>query len=198
MSYIIVLDAGHGGIINGVYQTAGKRSPIWEDGSVYYEGVGNREIVKKLTERLEADGIEVYNSNPTNYDIPLGTRAKNINAQIRANKDKKYIGVSVHSNGFSKESAKGWSVYTYNKASIDSHKLANLSAESMTKEFPDRRLRGKKSANFYILKNTICPFVLTENFFHTNRYECQNILMTEEGQNKIVNLHYNFITEFIK
>lgn len=198
MSYVIILDAGHGGVINGVYQTAGKRSPVWEDGSVYYEGVGNREIVRKLTERLEADGLEVFNSNPTDYDIPLGTRVNNINAEVRANKNKKYIGVSVHSNGFSKESAHGWSVYTYNKASLDSHKLANLSAEAMMKEFPDRRLRGKKSANFYILKNTICPFILTENFFHTNRYECQNILMTEEGQNKIVNLHYNFITEFIK
>jgi len=198
MSYVIILDAGHGGLINGVYQTKGKRSPVWDDGSVYYEGVGNREIVKKLTERLEADGIEVYNSNPTNYDIPLGTRVKNINAEIRANKDKKYIGVSVHSNGFSKESAHGWSVYTYTNGSLDSHKLANLSTEAMKLEFPDRRLRGKKSANFYILKNTICPFILTENFFHTNRDECKNILMTEEGQNKIVNLHYKFITEFIK
>ena len=110
MSYVIILDAGHGGLINNVYQTKGKRSPVWEDGSVYYEGVGNREIVKKLTERLEADGIEVYNSNPTNYDIPLGTRVRNINAQIKANKDKKYIGVSVHSDGFTKESAHGWSV----------------------------------------------------------------------------------------
>ena len=198
MSYVIILDSGHGGLINNVYQTKGKRSPVWDDGSVYYEGVGNREIVKKLTERLEANGIEVYNSNPTNYDIPLGTRVRNINAQIKANKDKKYIGVSVHSDGFSKESAHGWSVYTSNNASLDSYKLANLSTKHLKNEFPDRRLRGIKSANFYILKNTICPFILTENFFMTNRDECKNILMTKEGQNKIVNLHYKFITEFIQ
>ena len=198
MDYVIILDSGHGGLINNVYQTKGKRSPVWDDGNVYYEGVGNREIVKKLTELLESDGIEVYNSNPTNYDIPLGTRVRNINAKIKANKDKKYIGVSVHSDGFSKESAHGWSVYTSNNASLDSHKLANLSTKNLKNEFPNRRLRGKKSANFYILKNTICPFILTENFFMTNRDECQNILMTKEGQNKIVNLHYNFITEFIK
>ena len=34
----IILDAGHGGMINGKYQTKGKRSPVWEDGSVLYEG----------------------------------------------------------------------------------------------------------------------------------------------------------------
>ena len=47
---IVILDAGHGGMIDGEYQTAGKRSPIWDDGSQYFEGVGNREIVSKLTE----------------------------------------------------------------------------------------------------------------------------------------------------
>lgn len=198
MSYVIILDAGHGGLINNVYQTKGKRSPVWEDGSIYYEGVGNREIVKKLTERLENDGIEVYNSNPTNYDIPLGTRVRNINAEIRANKNKKYIGVSVHSDGFSKESAHGWSVYTYTKYSESSKRMSKDISKKFSVEFPERRLRGEKQANFYILKNTICPFILTENFFMTNKDECKNILMTKEGQNKIVNLHYNFITQFIK
>ncbi|MCG9704983.1 hypothetical protein [Photobacterium damselae] len=35
---LFILDAGHGGIINGQYQTAGKRSPIWSDGSQLFEG----------------------------------------------------------------------------------------------------------------------------------------------------------------
>jgi len=46
--FIYLLDAGHGGLIDGKYTTAGKRSPIWDDDSVYYEGVGNRDIRKKL------------------------------------------------------------------------------------------------------------------------------------------------------
>ena len=36
--YTWLLDPGHGGIIDGVYQTAGKRSPKFPDGSVLYEG----------------------------------------------------------------------------------------------------------------------------------------------------------------
>jgi N-acetylmuramoyl-L-alanine amidase len=47
MNITVILDAGHGGIIDGVYQTHGKRSPIWEDGSQYFEGVGNRQIDRK-------------------------------------------------------------------------------------------------------------------------------------------------------
>jgi hypothetical protein len=38
----IGLDAGHGGLKNGVYQTAGKRSNHPVDGEVFYEGVNNR------------------------------------------------------------------------------------------------------------------------------------------------------------
>ena len=41
---VILLDAGHGGIIDGEYQTSGKRSPKWGDGSQYFEGKGNRQI----------------------------------------------------------------------------------------------------------------------------------------------------------
>ena len=194
---IVILDAGHGGLINGVYQTAGKRSPIWNNGSHYFEGVGNREIVKKLTDRLQKKGIEVFNANDSEIDMPLRKRAKLINKKIKANPDKKFIGISIHSNGFHKESAHGWSVYTYGKGSEESREMSNEVAHQMKKEFPDRRLRGEKSANFYILKYTKCPFILTENFFHTNEYECRNILMTEKGQDKIVNFHFDFILEHL-
>ena len=60
-------------------------------------------------------------------------------------------------------------------------------------EYIDRNFRKDtadgdfdKEANFYILKYTKCPFVLLENFFHTNEDECKNILMSSEGQDKIV------------
>ena len=48
MNTTILLDAGHGSIINGHYQTAGKRSPIWEDGSCTYTRVN-------LTAKLSTD-----------------------------------------------------------------------------------------------------------------------------------------------
>lgn len=198
MSYVVVLDAGHGGVINGVYQTKGKRSPVWDDGSQYFEGVGNREIYKKLRAKLTANCIEVYNPNESDIDMPLRTRTSKINDYIKNNPDKKFVGISIHSNGFSKESAHGWSVYTYTKASEDSKKLSSLLAKEMKVQFPDRRLRGEKTAGFWMVKHTNCPFVLTENFFMTNKDECQNILMSEEQQDKIVDMHFDAIMEFIK
>ena len=198
MSYVVVLDAGHGGVINGVYQTKGKRSPVWDDGSQYFEGVGNREIYKKLRAKLTANCIEVYNPNESDIDMPLRTRTSKINDYIKNNPDKKFVGISIHSNGFSKESAHGWSVYTYTKASEDSKKLSSLLAKEMKVKFPDRRLRGEKTAGFWMVKHTNCPFVLTENFFMTNKDECQNILMNEEQQDKIVDMHFDAIMEFIK
>ena len=42
-----------------------------------------------------------------------------------------------------------------------------------------------KEANFYIIARSVCPFILLENFFMTNKEEC-DLLMSEKGQNKIV------------
>ena len=162
---IVILDAGHGGMIDGEYQTAGKRSPVWDDGSQYFEGVGNREIVSKLTAKLNDKGIEVFNANDSEKDMKLSQRVSIINKEIKSNPDKQFIGISVHSNAFRDGRANGWSVHISGGCSIDSLIMADLSSNQMKVEFPDHVLRGVKTNNFYILKNTICPFVLTENFF---------------------------------
>jgi len=46
--YTWLLDPGHGGFIDGVYQTAGKRSPMFPDGSQVFEGEFNRDIVRRI------------------------------------------------------------------------------------------------------------------------------------------------------
>ena len=49
-----------------------------------------------------------------------------------------------------------------------------------------------KEANFYVLKNTICPAVLTENFFMTNKEECK-LLLSKEGRDRIASAHVKAI-----
>lgn len=194
---IVILDAGHGGMIDGEYQTAGKRSPIWDDGSQYFEGVGNRQIVSKLTKKLTAEGIKVFNPNDSEKDMKLSERVELINNEIKSNPDTEFIGISVHSNAFRDSRANGWSVHVSNNCSVDSLVMSDLISKQMKVEFPDSLNRGVKKNDFYILRNTICPFILTENFFMTNEKECKEILMTEEGQDKIVNLHFDFICNFL-
>lgn len=189
--YIYILDPGHGGLLNGEYQTKGKRSPIWSDGSVYYEGVGNRIIAEKVANRLEEMGIDfAYTVNPKDpTDLSLPKRVEYINKLPYKNK----ILVSIHSNGAGAPQAEGWEIYT-SVGETTSDKIATIFYNRFQDKFMDRKFRKDtkdgdvdKEANFYIIKNTTCPAVLLENFFHTNEYECKNILMSEEGQNKIVN-----------
>ena len=73
MKYTWLLDAGHSGLLGGVYSTPGKRSPKWEDG-VYYEGVGNRDFVRHLKKELDYLGIASIIPYDTELDLDLNLR----------------------------------------------------------------------------------------------------------------------------
>ena len=194
-----ILDAGHGGVVNGEYITPGKRSPIWSDGSQYFEGVGNRNIVKKLIQRLEEKNIDYVDLlEGTQADIPLHDRA------YRANKiyhsEPNSVLVSIHSNGFTSESANGFSIYT-SRGETKSDLIATMFMKNMELYFPKHKSRKDytdgdpdKEANFYILKKTNCPAILIENFFMTNFRESK-LLMSTEFQDRIVECHLQTILE---
>ncbi len=55
-----------------------------------------------------------------------------------------------------------------------------------------------KEANFYVLKHTIMPAVLTENFFMDAERECRQILMTNYGREKIINYHVKAIQKALE
>jgi len=193
---LILLDAGHGGVINGVYQTAGKRSPILSDGRQLFEGEFNRWIVNALSERLSERNIPYVLIAPEQKDISLQTRVN------RANQYSEFesIYVSVHANA---GGGKGFEVYSSLGTTL-SDQLANYFAIAFKNEFPDRPLRADlsdgdydKDSNFYVLKHTKMPAVLTENFFMDNEQECCDVLLNVEGRAKIVNYHEKAILEFI-
>ncbi len=48
---LVLIDNGHGALINGAYQTAGKRKN-WQDKSIIYEGEFNRAIVNGLASEI--------------------------------------------------------------------------------------------------------------------------------------------------
>jgi N-acetylmuramoyl-L-alanine amidase len=92
--YLYLLDPGHGGLINGQYSTPGKRSPKFEDGSVLYEGVNNRDNVNRIMNALQKLGIDCVDIVNDNKDISLTERV------ARANKlhpTRKCIYISIHS-----------------------------------------------------------------------------------------------------
>ena len=196
--YLWILDNGHGGIIDGVYQTAGKRSPIWDDGSQLFEGEFNRAIVDRVSKYCDDNNIEYVNLVNTQEDVSLSTRVKMANELYRES-DKPCIYVSVHANGFSDESANGWEVYT-SPGETQSDHIATVLYEESEKEFPNYKMRRDtsdgdvdKESNFYVLVNTAMPAILSENFFMTNERECKTLLLSEEGRDRIAKAHIEMI-----
>ena len=202
-NYLWILDNGHGGIIDGEYQTAGKRSPIWEDGSQLFEGEFNRAIVDRLMHLCAYAGIECVNLVDTQEDMPLEERTNKANDIYRKQADKggKCIYVSIHADGFDQESANGWTVYT-SEGETKSDIIASVLAEKAEIEFPNEKMRkdtrdgdADKESNFWVLRKTVMPAILSENFFMTNYSNCHNYLLSEEGRNRIAKIHFEMIQE---
>nr|WP_299340120.1 N-acetylmuramoyl-L-alanine amidase [Allomuricauda sp.] len=189
---VVILDNGHGGLINGVYQTPGKRSPIWNDGSQLFEGEFNRAIVNLVIDELTRLGINYVNIAPEYRDVSLGTRVN------RANnldiKDSFYV--SVHSNA---GGGHGSEFFT-SPGSTKSDQIATIFGEEYQKVFPNRALRADfsdgdldKEQRFFVLTQTRMPSILTENFFMDNEEECKNLLMTRVGRDQIAQYHVSAI-----
>jgi N-acetylmuramoyl-L-alanine amidase len=201
--YLWIFDNGHGGIIDGVYQTAGKRSPEWEDGTQLFEGEFNRSIVDRLVKMCKDNNIECVNLVDTQEDISLRKRTDAANDIYREQRDKDgkdCIYISVHANGFSQESAHGWGVYT-SPGETKSDKIASVLYVRAEEEFPNHKMRKDttdgdpdKEANFWVLRKTVMPAILSENFFMTNREESK-LLLSEEGRDRIAKIHFDMIQE---
>ena len=198
--YLWILDNGHGGMIDGVYQTPGKRSPVWPDGEVLYEGEFNRAIVDRLMVLCEANGIDAINLVNTPNDISLSERTSTAN-KLAKSSDKPCIYVSIHANGFSDEAANGWEVFT-SPGETKSDPIATVLYEKAKAEFPERKMRPSmgdgdpdKEAKFTVLMNTSMPAILSENFFMTNYRECHEILMSESGRDRVAKIHFEMIQQ---
>ncbi len=198
--YLWILDNGHGGVIDGVYQTSGKRSPVWPDGEVLYEGEFNRSIVDRLVKMCESNNIDHINLVDTAKDISLSERVSTAN-RISKSSEKPCIYVSIHANGFSDEAAHGWEVYT-SPGETKSDEIATILYEKADEEFPERAMRPSnvdgdpdKEANFYVLIHTTMPAILSENFFMTNYRECHEILMSESGRDRVAKIHFQMIQQ---
>lgn len=200
---VVILDAGHGGInpVTKHYVTPGKRSPVWPDGSVYYEGDGNREIVKIAAKMLVEKGVRVlYTVDPNGYqDTSLKIRTRTANDHYR--KHRNAFLISVHSNGVSNPQAHGYEVFT-SKGTTKSDAIATTWFKEHAKQFPNLRPRPDhsdgdpdKEASLAITRDTNCPAILIETMFHTNLDECK-ILMSYEGKVKIARAIVNTVLKY--
>lgn len=186
MNPIVILDNGHG------KETAVKRSPVWADGSQLFEYEFNRDIVRRIAEKLEAENIPYRILVPEENDIGLSERARRANAIAKENGGKAYV-LSIHANA---GGGTGWEVWT-SPGQTAADKIATVFFEEAGREFtPDGwRMRADysdgdpdKEANFTILIKTTCPAILTENFFMDTEKDCR-FIMSDAGRERIANMH---------
>lgn len=185
--FMWILDNGHG------KATSGKRSPLFEDGSRFYEYEFNRDIVGRLIVKLSNTGLSFYNLVPEiEGDISLNERVRRANT-LQTHLIKIYI--SIHSNAASNSgwsNASGIETYCYIKPS-KSERLAQCFQKNLVKNL-NWRDRGVKTANFYVIRYTQMPAILTESGFYDNKIECRK-LMSNEYREKIADAHFQSILE---
>lgn len=192
---LVILDAGHGGLIDGVYQTAGKRSPDWENG-VLYEGVSNRAFMFQICEILKKNNVPFEIVHGGNDDIPLDKRVKIIN-KIGFDNPYAYL-ISIHSNA---GGGTGFEFFT-SIGETRSDKIATRIDQFFKQSFGNSiAFRNDysdgdpdKESNFYILSKTVCPAVLLELLFMDNRYD-YNLLWDETVRAKISETIAEFIID---
>ncbi len=178
---IPIIDAGHGGMINGVYQTTPKKMYTFEDGLTIHEGVINRAIGRKVLALLDNEEMPVYNLNCyCETDDPLRERSATVNHICKENPSS-YL-ISIHSNAASSSNtgkgttANGFEICIYEKASMKSLAIAEIAKEEYRKSFPGIKFRGIKKKNLHMLRETKCPAILVENLFFDNRKEAEYLL----------------------
>ncbi len=195
--YCYLIDAGHGGMIDGVYQTSGKRSPKYEGKTLIYEGVNNRINAELLIEEFKRKNIKYEYLTDTDDDISLALRVKRAN-ELSAKK--KCIYISIHSNaagnGMDWANAKGISVHIAKSHSSTTDKFSSVLYDEIKSEFQGlTKYRGIRLNDFYVVRKTNCPAVLCEYGFHDNLEEAK-LMLTDDWRERLVNSIVNAITIF--
>jgi N-acetylmuramoyl-L-alanine amidase len=188
----VLIDNGHGS------NTPGKCSP---DGRLR-EYAYTREIAERLVMELRKNGIDAERIVKEEIDVPLAERCRRVNEY----KASEAILVSIHcnaaGNGSDWMSARGWEAWTsVGKTKAD--KLATCLYEDAEHCLPGMKMRKDttdgdpdKESQFYILRHTNCPAVLTENLFQDNREDVE-FLLSESGKRAIVSLHVWGIMKYL-
>lgn len=199
---LFILDNGHG----TREFTKGKQSPDWGDTPKIYEGEYVRKVVDEIVKRAPKYGLNVQKLVPEEEDIPLSKRAERANALARQFGPTNCLVVSVHLNASQKEKEGfiGWEIHTYlGKTMSDEYATVfwNKADENLPQLAPRRGdwTDGDPDwdSNFAILRETICPAVLTENLFMTSHEGCK-YLNSVQGFETIVRIHLEAMQEIAR
>ena len=193
----ILIDNGHG------IQTKGKRSP---DGK-FLEYAYTRDLARQVVKILKSRGYDSELLVPEDDDISLSERVRRTNVHCQALGKSNVILISIHvnaaGNGTKWMNATGWSCYTC-KGQTESDRLADCLYKAAEQILKNQVIRTDYARdgdpdweeNFYILRHSLCPAVLTENFFMDSRSDLE-YLQSRAGKQAVVDTHVEGIIDYL-
>lgn len=186
--------------------TPGKRSP---DGK-FREYAYSRKVCKAVQEELLSRGVDCV-IDYLDDDMPGLNSSQELVKRVQiVNKLAKKtdcLYVSIHVNASVKsgwDKATGFAIYT-SPGETKSDALATYIFDAATELLKPigKSLRKDTSdgdpdfeENFYVLRKTICPAVLTENFFQNTKSDVE-WLESEEGFKAVVTYHVNGVLKYL-
>ena len=180
--------------------TPGKCSPDKSIREYQY----SRDMCRRIQAILKQKGIDCFIDIEGNREISLQNRCNIVNRYCAQYGSKNCLYVSIHLNAAGNGdwmNARGFSVWVSNNASQNSKIMARIICDNAIKKnlMGNRCIPSTKywQANFYVLRGTNCPAILTENLFQDNRQDV-NFLLSETGKETLANLHVESIMEYIK
>lgn len=216
---IIILGTAHDAA------TSGKRSPDGKFREYKYSREICAAVKAKLEAQGYTVYIDCPEDNvASTQNAELVKRVKFVNDMCYKYGTANCIYVSIHNDAAGSGSkwmtAGGWTAYT-SVGKTNADKLAEClydAAETHLKPYVEYMAAGKqigaydakqkpfridmsdgdrdKEANFYVLKNTKCPAVLTENLFQDNKADV-DFLLSDNGRQAIINLHAEGIIKYV-
>lgn len=191
----VLCDAGHG------ENCKGKHSPDFS----LYEWRYARDIAAMVVDILRGRGIDARLLVTETWDVPLATRVRRANAVCDERGAGNVLLVSIHNNASGSDgewhTANGWQCHICKNASDNSKRFASLlyrkAGEVGLKLRRPLPTQDWWEDDFYILKHSKCPAVLTENLFQDNRDDV-TCLLSREGKGNIVKLHVEAIEEYLR
>ena len=184
-----------------------------------YEYAYSREIISLLEAELKKRGYTVYvdyrATEPNAAMLALKYKSEQtkelayrvgiVNKLCRQYGTSDCVYVSIHVNAAKGDGkwhdARGFSVFVSLNASANSKRLAKL----FTQHAKAMRLTGNRCVpsigywqkNLYVLRNTLCPAVLTENLFQDNKADV-DFLLSDQGRQAVVNFHLKAIEDYVQ
>ena len=177
---LIYLDAGHGGA----------------DGGASSNGIKEKDIVLKLVKKmkdmlLQYENVKVATTRETDVYLPLDQRTE------KANNMDADILLSIHCNSATSSSARGFESYRYPKAGASTISFQNvLHAEIIRAMGTGIEDRGKKTANFHMVRESKMKAILTENLFVSNSSDATH-LKDDSFLDRIAQGHVTGLEKFL-